>query len=462
MNAAHIALPFLAAAALTAAEQPPNVVLLLVDDLGYGSLSCYGASKDLVQMPTIDRLAAEGVRCTMAHTPASVCSPTRYGLLTGRYAWRTVMKKGVLNHKDPLLVETTRPTIAGMLKAHGYATAVFGKWHLGLGSAGEPNYTEPLNAGPLEVGFDHWFGLNSNHGDLLNVWFEDRAVIGLRSKELKPYGSCYYGDKPFVGLDAPQRVDTEVGDTIATRAAAWIAAQAKDKPFFCYVPTTLCHEPLTPSPATAGKSRGGPFVDVLHDLERTVATLVESLERSGQLDRTLFILTSDNGGTSGANAKAKLHAPIARAQQAGLKINGDLAGSKGGIDEGGFRVPFIARWPGHIPASSTCAQEFSLVDVLPTLAVATGAARPDGAAPDGVDVWPALTSSGAVTRPPFVEHSANGEFALRDGTWKWRAKDTALFDLKRDSHEKSNVAKQHPERAKQMAAELARIRAQTH
>ena len=188
----------------------PNVVLIVADDFGYGSVGAYGASPDLLRTPNMDRLAKEGVRFTDANTSASICSPTRYSVLTGRYAWRSALRFGVLAYDAPLLIEPGRLTVASLLKRHGYRTAAIGKWHLGYGVTEQVDFTGTLRPGPLDVGFDYHFGLPTNHGDVTGVFVEDDHVVGLRSAKLAPFGWTTAARAKYIGLDAPQRVDDTV------------------------------------------------------------------------------------------------------------------------------------------------------------------------------------------------------------------------------------------------------------
>jgi arylsulfatase A-like enzyme len=270
-------------AAIHAAEQPsaarkPNIVLILADDFGYGSAGCYGADRDLVRTPNIDRLAREGRRFTDASTPSSVCSPTRYGVLTGRYCWRTSLKHKVLHANDPMLIKTSRTTVASLLQRHGYATAAVGKWHLGYGSTKPVDFTITLRPGPQDVGFDYHFGVPSNHGDFTGVFVDGEMVAGLRSTKRKPFGESYYGC-PFLGLDAPQRDDPAVMETITDKAVAWIEEQGRDKPFFLSFTPVAVHEPVTPSRHTKGSSKVGPYGDWIHELDRSVGRILDTLDK---------------------------------------------------------------------------------------------------------------------------------------------------------------------------------------
>ena len=207
---------FVAFFEISLADERPNIVIILADDLGYGSLNSYGASESHIRTPNIDRLAKHGRRFTDANTPSSVCSPTRYGLLTGRYDWRTDQKHGVLNTTDPLHIETSRPTLASMLQSVGYHTAAIGKWHLGYGT-GKADFTKNLSPGPLDVGFDYHFAVPQNHGDASGVYVRNRHVVGLRSDRTVSVGKSPYG-RDYLGIDAPQRVDENVMDELTTDA----------------------------------------------------------------------------------------------------------------------------------------------------------------------------------------------------------------------------------------------------
>lgn len=465
------ALPLPSAAASLPAPARPNIVLILADDLGWGSLGSYGADPALVRTPHCDRLAREGIRFTDANTPASVCSPTRYAVLTGRYCWRTSLKHEVLNVNSPLHIETSRVTLASLLQRAGYRTAGVGKWHLGYGTT-KADYTGELRPGPLEVGFDHFFGVPSNHGDLTGVFIEDHQVAGLRSPQLKPFGANFYGGKPFMGLDAPQREDETVMSRLTARAIAEM--ERPGRPFFLYYAPVAVHEPVTPSAETKGTSQAGPYGDWIHEFDLNVGRLLAALDRLGIADQTLVILTSDNGGEN----KATRDRTQLRAQEAGLRLNGSWRAGKHSIYEGGFRVPFLARWPGKIPAGVVSSEMINLADLLATTAALVGAPlpAPGEGAEDSVNQLPALLGQKAATprRQHMVVHSADGVFAVRHGPWKWvegqpsKPKPPAaraieftpqLFNLADDPQEQRNVLAQHPEIARDLAAYLAGIRA---
>ena len=312
----------LAANQTGAPKGKPNIVVILSDDYGYGSAGCYGANPALVRTPNIDRLAVEGRRFTDANTTSSVCSPTRYSVLTGRYCWRTPLKSGVLSTFAPLHIESTRLNMASLLKKHGYSAAAVGKWHLGYGTATDSpvwrtDYTAELTPGPLEIGFDYHFSVPSNHGDLTGVFVENRFVYGLRSGNF-PEGTRIAGPVPddddfkatyeasdteggrgagrILDLDAPRRKNERVMAVLTDKAIGWIERQPKDRPFFLYFTPVAVHNPVTPDEDLAGKSAAGLYGDWIHELDRSVGRILDALDRQGIAEDTLVIFTSDNGG----------------------------------------------------------------------------------------------------------------------------------------------------------------------
>ncbi len=458
-----------------AEESKPNIVLILSDDFGYGSAGCYGADSRLVQTPNIDRLASEGRRFTDVSTPSSVCTPTRYAVLTGRYCWRTHLNHGgVANTLDPLLIETSRPTIASLLKQHGYHTAMVGKWHLGYGTDKRVDYTQELKPGPLELGFDYQFAVPQNHNDITRVFVENHRVYGLRSANLSPAPGK-------LGLDAPERDDPRTMHELTERAVTWLEQQPSTAPFFLYFAPVAVHELVTPSAETSGTSAAGPYGDFIHDLDLSVGRILDTLQRIDAVENTLVIFTSDNGGVVAEKSKSNSQQ---QAMEAGLKINGSLRGGKHDVWEGGFRVPFIARWPGHIPAGSSSQQMLGVVDVFATLAAIVGEPQLDRptTAPDSVSMLPAMT--GQPERPlrdDLLFQSAAGVYAIRSGPWKWvegiplappgkkppgKQSPKAdqfqpqLFNLVDDPEELHDVAAAHPRVVARLSTSLQRQRSQ--
>ncbi|TWU38270.1 sulfatase family protein [Novipirellula artificiosorum] len=453
------------------AAECPNIVIILADDLGYGSLNSYGANESHLRTPNIDRLAKEGRRFTDANTPSSVCSPTRYGLLTGRYDWRTDQKHGVINTTDPLHIDTSRATLASLLKSVGYRTAAIGKWHLGYGTTTH-DFTKPLSPGPLDLGFDYHFAVPQNHGDASGVYVRNREVVGLRSDRTVPAGQSPYG-RDYMGIDAPQRVDENVMDELTTDAIGWLQQQQEDTPFFLYFAPVAIHFPYTPSEKTKGQSGSGLYGDWIHELDLSVGRILDTLDRMKVSDDTLVIFTSDNGGVLINEGER----PEAVAYRAGLRCNGALRGRKHSIYQGGFRVPFLARWPEHVPAATTCDETISLVDMYATIVALTEPPIPTDAknAEDSFNVLPAMlgTSMPKPLRSSMIVHSPNGNFAIRRGPWKFiegkpspSLKKTPqrdelvaqLYNLEDDPGETNNVLNEHPEIAQQLAALLDKQR----
>ncbi|HVJ66624.1 MAG TPA: arylsulfatase [Caulifigura sp.] len=419
--------PYLLLAALVVATGPqllaaerPNILVILSDDYGWGSAGCYGANPELVKTPNIDRLAKEGRRFTDANTTSSVCSPTRYALLTGRYCWRTSLQHEVLGVTAPLHIEPGRFNLASLLKSKGYATAAIGKWHLGYGIDPKVDYTKELKPGPLEIGFDYHFAVPSNHGDVTGVYVENHGVWGLRSAKVDrtSAGKNFRGVAAF-GLDAPQRVDEEVMPLLTTKATDWLAKQSTDKPFFLYYTPVAVHNPVTPSAATKGGSKAGPFGDWVHELDASVGKVLATLDEKGFSKNTLVLFTSDNGGVFHPEQMNEQ----AQAVHAGLKPCGPFRGGKHDVWEGGFRVPYIVRWPGHVPAGTTSNETLSLVDTLATIAAVVGEPLPprDKGAEDSFNMLPAWLGekSAEPIRPHLIVHAAAGTFAIRQGPWKW-------------------------------------------
>lgn len=454
----------------------PNVVLILADDLGYGSVGCYGADTKLVQTPGVDRLAEEGLRFTDAHTPSTLCSPTRYSLLTGRHCWRTPEDHGVLGVYAPLLVETNRLSMASMFKQLGYATAHVGKWHLGYGTQPKVEYRDPLVPGPLQIGFDYHFAIPANHGDETGVYIENEGIWGLRSRKLSPYPGCHYGNKDYNGYDAPQRTNETAMAFMTDQAIDWVKKQRE--PFFLYFALPLVHAPVTPSPENEGTSAAGPYGDFIHDMDDAVVRMLDTLDEMGVSENTIVIFTSDNGGSS-PEYHPRGGPIVAQAEQAGLHINGPLRWRKISIFDGGSRVPFVVRWPGHVPEGKTSDETINLIDLLASFATLTGTELPDTAAQDSINVLPALLGGTAdrTGRVPMITHSMDGNFAVRQGRWKyiegkpthpWKGnlammregEHAQLYDMQADIGEQNDLLARYPERAKAMQAEIDRQREQ--
>ena len=471
----------LLAAGPAAAADKPNVVVILADDFGYGSVGCYGATG--LNTPNLDRLAKEGRRFTRAYANGSVCSPTRYGLLTGRYYWRTPVKDGtVLNAGEPLHIETDRLTLASLCKSRGYRTAAFGKWHLGIGAGGRiTDWSVPLRPGPREVGFDHFFGMAGNPWGGPHSFIDGHAVTArVPGKPVVVRGNREAA--ATAGIQKPWDYD-RITEVLTGKAVGWLEENHAG-PFFLYFAHTAVHRPIAPNPAFKGKSRYGPYGDFIEELDWSVGQVLDALDRLKVAGDTLVIFTSDNGGVI---ANTPEHAA---AQKAGLKVNGPLRGAKHDVWEGGFRVPFIARWPGKVPAGTVSDQVVCTTDVLATLAGVLGVGLKPGQAEDSFDAREALFAAGAgkPVRDHVILQSAEATYAVRAGDWKLVERENPppvprrnrkagakadgvkkkasahdeLFDLAKDPAETTDVHAAHPEVVARLRRLLADARQRGH
>jgi arylsulfatase A-like enzyme len=475
-----VRLALLALAMVTGcAPQPPNIVLILADDLGTGDVGAYGALR--IETPNIDRLAIEGLRFTHAYTPSSICSPTRYAVMTGRYEWRTPRAQRtpeVLRHDEPLQLPTDGSALPAVLRARGYHTVGVGKWHLGLGTAPRVDWQRELAPGPLEVGFERYFGLPANPDNEPRLLFRDRAVL----------------PKPAEGpIDV-----AALGPRFADEVVAFLSSSPRE-PFFLYYAPNEPHIPIAPAREHQGRSNAGPYGDFVEQLDAHVGRIDDALEQSGLAERTLVVFTSDNGALLGDPDELLPHTVSHReAARLGHRSNGELRGQKHSIWDGGFRVPLIARWPGKIAAGRTNDDVLSLVDLTPTLAAAAGAALPPTAGRDGVDQLPrwlaagreranadpsAASAGGQGARGAeraIVMQSAQGLFAIRAGRLKlierrekflppfdrndWLRKPDnpmnawQLYDLEADESEQKNLWKPGLPEARRLRERLIEIR----
>ena len=416
---------------LNASEtSPPNVVLIFADDLGYGDLSCYGATK--LQTPHLDKLAAEGKRFTDAHSAAAVCTPSRYGLLTGQYPYRANGKGiwGPAPIESPLLINTNTLTIADLFKNSGYQTSIIGKWHLGFGNK-KNDWQGSLRPGPQDLGFDYYFGVPIVNSAPPYVYVENDKVVGGDSSDPLVYLGRNSKVKPTPITPIPHKAaqrtpnrfggaveahklydDYRVATKLTEKAVEWIKAQGK-KPFFMYFPTTNVHHPFTPAKRFQGTSQCGLYGDFVHELDWIVGELMKTLEETGVADNTLVIFTSDNGGMFNLGGRD--------AAAAGHKINGNLLGSKFGIWEGGHRVPFIAKWPGKIKAGTVSNQLLNNVDMLATFAALTQQPLDKSQQKDSINMLPALTEnpSEPLRTEMIVTPKKASHMALRKNKWMY-------------------------------------------
>jgi arylsulfatase A-like enzyme len=393
----------------------PNIVLIVADDLGYGDTGAYGASK--IKTPNIDGLARDGVRLTDAHA-SPLCVPSRYQILSGTYYTRARDRIDRLPAWTLKLGEE-EVTLPGLLKSAGYRTGVIGKWHLGFGRQATPDYNSALMPGPLEIGFDYYFGTPRTHNEPPFVFVENHRVVGLDPSDpiriiehndvvkrgLKDYG---WGISEGAAKAHAARPDDKIDLVLADKATEFIAEKS-DSPFFLYLPLAAPHVPIDPSPEFRGTSQAGLYGDYVQQLDACVGKVLAALQVEGLVDNTLVIFTSDNG--------AVVYSDVL---QAGHRSNGTLLGQKMDVWEGGHRVPFIARWPGRIPAGTVGDQLLGLTDLLATLAAAADIVVPDDAAFDSLNQLPVLTDP--IHTPPIrtellTEVVGSGCIALRQGDY---------------------------------------------
>lgn len=402
--------------------RPSNIIFIMADDMGYGDLGCYN-SESRILTPNMDRLAAEGIQFTDAHAPAAVCSPTRYGLLTGRYCWRTWLKRKALIGYSPPLLEPDRSTVASLLHEQGYRTACIGKWHLGLEWTLKPgeevdfyrpldwpydyiievgnkiDYNRPVRHGPIDHGFNYFFGTaGCSTTDPPYVFIENDRAVGIPSVMSTEEMDC------DPGLMVPDWKQEEADTTFVEKAIEFIRDN-RDRSHFVYLALSAPHAPHLPPDFVKGRSSTGPRGDMVAWVDWSVGQVLEAVDHYFLRDNTLVIVTSDNGPLPG---------------EAGHKSAGYLRGFKAHIWEGGHRVPFIARWPGHIQPSTISEEPIELTDLLATCAALTGATLGEDDGPDSYDIMPALLGSelSKPIREALVHHSGSGVFAIRKGNWK--------------------------------------------
>lgn len=350
----------------------PNVLIIFADDLGYGDLGCYGATK--LKTPNIDRLANEGVRFMNAYAPSSVCSQSRYGLLSGRYWWHSQLHppKGVVAPAGPnVLLEKGVNPMPQMFKDNGYQTAGFGKWHLGFGTGSSPkdryDWNQPeIENGPLDVGFDYFYGIVANVTNEPSVYIENRNFVG-RKKGDK---FIINGNKATPWSQGVLYKEDEVAGRVTSKTVEYIKNAKTDKPLLLYYSSIIPHKPITPAKEFIGSSECGIYGDFIHELDAQVGMLLNALEETGRLDNTLILFTSDNGAVVATDESfaQKWHLePMWETYAAGHRSNGILRAGKHSVYEGGDRIPFIIRWPGRVPANEKSDGLFSLVDVFPSL-----------------------------------------------------------------------------------------------
>lgn len=475
----------------------PHIVFVLADDMGYGDPGCYNPDSR-IPTPHMDRLARHGVRFTDAHSPAAVCTPTRYGILTGRYAWRTWLKSGVVGGYTPPLIDTGRETLATMLKRRGYVSGYFGKWHLGLGwtrmngftptwedaekmrrganqdappeTGLNADFSKPVRGGPTDHGFDRaFFTAACPTMDGPFTYISGDRVTKIPDRQVSEFYDMTGGEEgsPRPGWFAPGYVLEEVDPVFTREAIAFMErtrAETPDKPLFVKLALSAPHTPWLPPDFVKGKSGDGPRGDLVVLADWCLGEVMKTLDHLGIADDTLVIMASDNGPHPGIE---------------GHRSVGPLRGYKSHIWEGGHRIPFIACWPGRIEAGSVSEEPICLTDMMATLSAVTGAAMSTEAGPDSYDISPALFGKkpGRPIRDAFVFHSANGTFAVRQGEWKLILDNKTsggwvpppgkppepgtpgqLYNLARDPYEQDDLWDRHPDIVERLTALLERYK----
>ncbi len=457
-----------------AAGERPNIIVILADDFGVGDIQEH-YPKNNIATPNLDQLVRRGMSFTDAHSPSAVCSPTRYGLLTGRYAWRTRLQEWVIAAYEPPLITKDRPTLPGMLKQNGYQTTCIGKWHLGLNWSGPqpsrmtaaPNgqakltwdFEKPIRGGPVERGFEYFYGVDLPNLPPFTYIENDRVAIQPTARYKLDASEGIVLPRGFVGAPtAPGWRMQEILPELTRRAVAQIHERAKqDKPFFLFFSMTSPHEPIVPSKRFRGKSGIAPIADFVMETDWSAGQVMQAVDDAGIADNTLVIFTADNGHshyTGWNDLVAGGHMP-----------SGPYRGHKGDVWEGGHRVPLVVSWPNHIASRSEHAQLVCLTDLFATLAELVKAEMPTDGAEDSLSFLPVmLGQSSPMGRTSLVNHSNHGEFAYRDGDWKLvfkeggsnfarsRGKPTIaeLYNLKTDIAEQTDLSSKRPDVVKRM------------
>jgi len=450
----------------------PNIIYILADDMGIGDVKIYDNNCKF-PTPNIDKMAKEGIRFTDTHTSSSVCTPTRYGILTGRYAWRTRLKTGVTQGFSNHLIEKGRTTVASYLKSKGYATAMVGKWHLGMdwtstdGKEVEQKFgkntdlTKPIKNGPNSVGFDYYFGISASLNMAPHAFIENENVLGdlfyaQDQKQLK--GNNLKQARP--GWAAKGFQQDEVMQTFTDKTIGWMEDHQKEnpqEPFFVYLPLNAPHSPIVPSDKFKGKSRLAPHGDFCMDVDDTVGQIIKAVEALGISENTLIVFTADNGVSPQANLKLL--------EKKGHYSSSKYRGVKGTLYEGGHRVPFVVKWPKEIKKGQITDYLSCTTDLLATVYDIAGDKLPDTIGEDSKSFLPVLKGKKLKdeSRNAIVHHSDGGYFSIRKDKWKLVFHEGAgsrridpkdkpvinpgelqLFNMEIDEVESTNVALENP------------------
>ena len=450
----------------------PNIVYILADDMGYGDVSCLNEGGK-IRTEHLDRMARGGIVFRDAHATSAVCTPSRYSILTGRYNWRSTLKRGVLWGYDAPLIERGRMTVASFLKSQGYRTACVGKWHLGWTwpkkgpGMDEVDFAQPIGDGPTTVGFDQFFGISASLDMPPYVYVRDDAVTAMPDRTVAATtGKGFYRAGPI----SPDFEFEDVLPRMTREAVSFIDTQAKsDAPFFLYFPLPAPHTPILPVKEFQGKSGTNAYGDFCVQVDAVVGQVAAALERNGVADNTILVFTSDNGCSPMAD--------FAELGAAGHNPSYVFRGHKADIYEGGHRIPLIVRWPEGIAPGRVCEEPVCLCDLLATCAGILGERLPEDAGEDSVSNLPLWRGrqGGAPVREAVVHSSMDGSLSIRRGRWKlemcpgsggWSAPapgpaceglpPVQLYDLAADIGERRNVQAEHPEVVKEMREMLLR------
>ena len=444
-------------------EHHPNVILVMADDLGIGDLSATNPAAK-IKTPRLQQMASEGIAFLDAHTPSSVCTPTRYGLLTGRYNWRSRLARGVLSGTSEHLIPADRPTLGHLMKAAGYHTAMIGKWHLGWDwhkDGKTIDFSKPVTNGPDINGFDSYYAHCGSLDMPPYVWVDTGRVTAVPDREegvTKQQDRYGWYRKGPIGADfnIPE-VLPHLFDKSITYVKGRADAAKAGQPFFLYLPLPAPHTPIVPVPPFKDASGLNPYADFVMQVDHLMGQLLDTVKAAGLDDNTLVIFTSDNGCSPEANF------PLL--EEHGHDPSGPYRGHKADIYEGGHRVPLLARWPGSIPSGRMTQSLACLTDIYATFEEIIGLPNKTGGGEDGYSLVPELTGSGTTARDSLISHSIDGSFAIRQGTWKlclcrgsggWSEPKEKiatrqglpplqLFHLGDDPAETTNIAADHPE-----------------
>lgn len=456
----------------------PNIVYLLADDMGMGDLTCYNPESK-IPTPAMDALARDGMLFTDAHTNSAVCTPTRYGILTGTYAFRTRLKSGVLWGSSPVLIEESTPTVSSLLKECGYNTACIGKWHLGLNwQTKEPgvqltdnwqednakiDYSKPILAGPNSAGFDYFFGIPASLDMPPYLYVENQIAQGIPTEITDEGGRT--------GLTVPGFKAKNVMPDITQKAVEFIQKQKEGEPFFLYFPWAAPHTPVVPNDEFLGKSSAGEYGDFVMECDATVKRVVQALKEKGFYENTIIILTSDNGSSPHGF-------PIDQEIAYDHNTSNGYKGRKSHSYDGGHRVSFIVTWPQKVKAGSISNEVICTTDLYATLAHLLGHELSENEALDSYSFLPALLNENyeKPLREATIHHSLNGHFSIRKGNWKYidakghggfaQIKEEVpqdsvqLYNMETDPAETTNVYAENPEVVQELKMLLEKYKEQ--